>query len=120
MPEDGEPVRVLPGGLDGDLVGVGVPAWGVDHRAVDAGCRHLGQQFVPGEDWDWAVRLHGCAAGLDKHLGVDDPHWRPRGSLVGASVVRMGNGAMSAASNPRAAMVYTMLSNARDGAVLPA
>src|SRR6266545_2979513 len=75
VPQNREPVGVLAGGLDRQLIGIGIPAWWMDHGRIDARCIHLFQQIVLCEAGDLAVgRIGGEAFAPDMDLCIDDQH----------------------------------------------
>ncbi len=74
---DGEAVRIFPGRLDGELIGIGIPAARrVDQRGIDASLIHLPQDFLGRELCDLAMQAGSGCHGLrpDVNLRVDDLH----------------------------------------------
>ena len=75
MSQDREPVGMLLGGLNGDLVGLGILARRMEHRYVDAGCIHLPRRIVLGVDGNLAMGRIGWEAVFpDMDLRVNNQH----------------------------------------------
>ena len=71
--QHGQAIKVLGGGVHGQLAGVGIPARGMDDGGVHAGFVHFPQQVGHGKGSYLAVgRIGGQPGGPEVNLGVDD------------------------------------------------
>ena len=78
IPQDREAVGMLTGGLDGQLVGIGIPSRRMDHRCVDACGIHLSQCIVLGIHGNLAMgRIGRDAFCPDMNLRIDNQHGVP-------------------------------------------
>ena len=74
----------------------------MDHRAIDAGLGHLGEQLVDREGGHLAMVAARRAAGPDMHLRVDDPHVQAPGSFMAEKRLSMCSISRKPASGPKA------------------